>query len=67
MDIPEDAFWWMDAQFLPYNDAELVVTSTAYSAPRFLQAWNPISGIPQGRIILLDTSSLPASKLKVVF
>ena len=66
VEIPEDTFWWVDAQFLPYNDAELVVTSTAY-IPRLLTAWTGVKKVPQGRILVYDTNSLPISKYRTVY
>ena len=60
-EIPEDTFWWVDAQFLPYNDAQLVVTATAYT-PRLLTAWTAVKKVPQGRILLYNTNFLPVSK-----
>ncbi|KAL8584531.1 hypothetical protein ACOMHN_016851 [Nucella lapillus] len=57
-EISQDAFWWMDAQFLPYNDAEIVVTSTPYTLRR-AHSWIPLKTAPHGRIILFNIQQIP--------
>ncbi|XP_076447022.1 uncharacterized protein LOC143284233 [Babylonia areolata] len=57
-EVSQDAFWWVDVQFLPYNDAELVVAATPYT-PRQFQAWVAAKGVPHGRIIVFDTRHRP--------
>lgn len=57
-EIPEGVYWWTDAQFLPYNDAQIVVTASAF-IPRPLHAWVKVEKVPQGRIILYSLKHQP--------
>lgn len=58
-EVSAEAYWWTDAQFLPYNDGQMLTTATAYlSHP--LRAWVRVRNVPAGRIVLhrLQTSTV---------
>ncbi|XP_041360028.1 uncharacterized protein LOC121376265 [Gigantopelta aegis] len=57
-DLPSETYWWVDAQFLPYNDSQMIVTSTAY-IPRANFPWLPVNDIPAGRILLYTITLSP--------
>ncbi|KAL3869887.1 hypothetical protein ACJMK2_042514 [Sinanodonta woodiana] len=52
--IPDEAYWWIDAQFLPHNDCTLFTSSGAYILRGATRAWVPVPHFPIGRICRFD-------------
>ncbi|KAK7482549.1 hypothetical protein BaRGS_00026150, partial [Batillaria attramentaria] len=57
-EVPEGTYWWTDAQFLPYNDTQIMVTAAAY-IPRPRHAWVAVEHIPRGRLIMYSLKFQP--------
>ncbi|XP_046558964.1 LOW QUALITY PROTEIN: uncharacterized protein LOC124268011 [Haliotis rubra] len=56
--VTADTIWWTSAQFLPYNDRHLAVTTTPYTF-RVNRPWLVASKMPAGKIFLYDIGRKP--------
>ncbi|XP_050416409.1 uncharacterized protein LOC126830160 [Patella vulgata] len=54
-----DGYWYVEASFLPYDDSKLVVSASCYYLlPNLTAGTSTISGIPSGRIFIVDLNKL---------
>ena len=62
----DNIYWWSDAQFLPYDDTVLFVTSGPFE-PRSQHAWVNLRHAPNGRVIKMDLDRKKLGNLFLLF